>query len=574
MRRFGIRGFLLLVLTLLVCAPAYSQLSIIGEWAGRYHEDQGDRVPGDVNGDFTGVPINEAGRRYAESWDVRRVNLLEHQCQPYNLAHIYRGPLQFRIWEEKHPATQEIIAYKVFIGTYMQSRTIWMDGRPHPPAHAPHTFMGFSTGKWNGDILTVRTTHIKKEFYRRSGIPSSDLTTVVEHYIRHGNLLSHVMIITDPIYLSEPYVNSQEFGLMDRGNQNWLYNCEYKMEVPMDQTKVPHFLPGANPVQDEWAKKFGLPLAGVWGGAESTYPEYMTKLAANTPATTLRSGPALPPRPNEVHTEVEAVHVQGNVYMLVGAGANIAVQIGDEGILVVDTGVATMREKVLAAIRKLSTKPIRWMINTSADADHTSGNETVSQAGQTLNGNPADIVAHEGVLARMTELNRPITERPLNTYFEDGRDFSFNNEAIFLYHFDGHTNGDSIVYFRGSDVLVVGDIFLTTTFPVLDLPAGGSVDGLLAGLNKMLQITVPKWLQDGGTYVIPGHGRISDEADVVEYRDMVYIVRDRIQDMVKRGMTLEQVKAARPTLDYDGRYGAESATKFVEAVYKLLSEKK
>jgi cyclase len=300
----------------------------------------------------------------------------------------------------------------------------------------------------------------------------------------------------------------------------------------------------------------------------------MAKLAAGTPATTLRSSPPLPPRPNEVHSEIEAVHVQGNVYMLVGAGANIAVQIGDEGVLVVDTGVAATREKVLAAIRKLSTKPIRWIINTSADADHTSGNETVSQAGQTVNGNPAAIIAHEGVLARMTELSRPITERPLNTYFEPSRDFSFNGEAILLYHFDGHTNGDSFVYFRGSDVLVAGDMFLTTTFPALDPQAGGSVDGLLKGLNKMLEITVPKYLQEGGTYVIPGHGRISDEADVVEFRDMVYIIRDRIQDMVKRGMTLEQVKAAKPALDYDGRYGIESGTKFIEAVYKILSEKK
>ena len=175
--------------------------------------------------------------------------------------------------------------------------------------------MGFSTGKWNGDVLTVKTTHIKKEFYRRSGIPSSDATTVTEHYIRHGNLLSHVMIINDPVYLSEPFVNSQEFALMERGNQNWLYNCEYVMEVPMDQTKVPHFLPGTNPFQEDFSKKFGLPLAAVWGGAEATYPEYMTKLAAGNPATTLRSSPPLPAVPNEVHSEIEAVHVQGNVYM-------------------------------------------------------------------------------------------------------------------------------------------------------------------------------------------------------------------------------------------------------------------
>jgi cyclase len=563
-----------LLLALIVVAPAYGQLSIIGEWAGRYHEDFGDRVPGDVQGDFTGVPINEAARRYAESYDVRRVNLLEHQCQPYNLPHIYRGPLQFRIWEEKDPATQEIIAYKQYIGTYMQYRTIWMDGRPHPPDYAPHTFMGFSTGKWNGDTLTVRTTHIKKEFYRRSGIPSSDLTTVVEHYMRHGNLLSHVLIINDPVYLTEPFINSQEFVLMDRGNQNWLYNCEYVMEVPMDKNKVPHFLPGANPFVDEFSKKFGLPLAGAWGGAESTYPEYMPKINAGNPATTLRSTPPPAVRTNDVRSEIETVHVQGNVYMLVGAGANVAVQIGNEGVLVVDTGAAAMREKVLAAIRKLSTRPIRWLVNTSAELDHTGGNETVSQAGITVNGNPAAIVSHEGVLARMTELNRAVTERPLNTYFEDLRDFSFNGEAIFLYHFDGRTNGDSIVYFRGSDVVVSGDMFLTTTFPTIDLQAGGTLDGLIAGLNKILDLTVPKYLQEGGTYVIPGHGRISDEADVVEFRDMVVIVRDRIQDSIKKGMTLDQVKASRPALDYEGRYGAESATKFIEAVFRILSEKK
>jgi len=568
------RGVFRLLLALLIVTPAYAQISIVGEWAGRYHEDFGDRVPGDVQGDFTGVPINEAARRYAESYDVRRVNLLEHQCQPYNLPHIYRGPLQFRIWEEKDPATQEIIAYKEYIGTYMQYRTIWMDGRPHPPDYAPHTFMGFSTGKWNGDVLTVRTTHIKKEFYRRSGIPSSDQTTVVEHYIRHGNLLSHVLIINDPIYLTEPFVNSQEFVLMDRGNQNWLYNCEYVMEVPMDKNKVPHYLPGTNPFVDEFSKKFGLPLAGVWGGAESTYPEYMAKLNAGNPATTLRNVPPPPVRPNNVQSDIATVHVQGNIYMLAGAGGNVAVQIGDEGVLVVDTGATASREKVLAAIRKLSTKPIRWMINTSADADHTSGNETVSQAGMTVNGNPADIIAHEAVLARMSETNRPITERPLKTYFEDGRDFSFNGEAILLYHFNGHTAGDSLVYFRGSDVVVTGDLFLTTTFPTIDLEAGGSVDGLIAGLNKTLDITVPKYLQEGGTYVIPGHGRISDEADVLEFRDMVVIIRDRIQDLVKKGMTLDQVKAARPALDYEGRYGAESGAKFIEAVYKLLSVKK
>ncbi len=269
-----------LAVLLLVTSGASAQLSIVGEWTGKYHEDFDDRVPGDVQGDFTGVPLNDPARRYAEAFDVTRVTLLEHQCEPYNLAHIFRGPVQFRIWEEKDPATQEIIAYREYLGTYQQRRVIWMDGRPHPPDYAPHTFMGFSTGQWHGDILTVTTTHIKKEFYRRSGIPSSDETTVVEHYIRHGDLLTHVMIITDPVYLTESYVNSEEFVRMNRGNQNWLYNCEYVMEVPKPKNEVPYYLPGKNPFIEDFAKKYGLPFEAVFAGAAATYPEYEPKVEA------------------------------------------------------------------------------------------------------------------------------------------------------------------------------------------------------------------------------------------------------------------------------------------------------
>jgi hypothetical protein len=273
-----VRSLLLSVSLCVVAAaalPARAQLSIVGEWTGRYHEDQGDRVPGDVQGDFTGVPLNDAARKYAEAFDVTRVAVLEHQCQPYNVAHIYRGPNQFRIWEEKDPGTQQIIAYKIYNGTYQQYRTIWMDGREHPPAHVPHTHMGFSTGQWHGDILTVHTTHIKKEFYRRSGIPSSDMTTVIEHWMRHGNVLSHVYMISDPVYLTEPYVTSEEFVLMERGNQNWLYNCEYVTEVPMDKNDVPLYLPGQNPFIEDFAKLYGLPFEAVFGGAPTLYPDYL-----------------------------------------------------------------------------------------------------------------------------------------------------------------------------------------------------------------------------------------------------------------------------------------------------------
>jgi glyoxylase-like metal-dependent hydrolase (beta-lactamase superfamily II) len=270
---------------------------------------------------------------------------------------------------------------------------------------------------------------------------------------------------------------------------------------------------------------------------------------------------------------VGSYHVQGNVHMLYGAGANVAVQVGPDGILVVDTGAAASREAVLAAIREISDAPIRWIVNTSANREHTGGNETVSQAGMTVNGNPAAIVSHENVLARMTAENRPVTEMPLNTFFESGRDFYFNGEAVFLQHVpSAHSDGDIIVYFRGSDVLVAGELFVTTRYPILDLGAGGGIDGLVNGANAMLDIAVPAYLQEGGTYVIPGHGRVGDEADVVSYRDMLVIVRARIADLIAEGKTLAQVREARPALDYDTRFdnGEWSSADFVEAVYTDL----
>lgn len=289
-------------------------------------------------------------------------------------------------------------------------------------------------------------------------------------------------------------------------------------------------------------------------------------------AAALAAGPASEARAQPAGT-LETFHVQGNVHMLIGAGANIAVQTGEEGVLVVDTGSAERRDDVLAAIRRLSDGPIRWIVNTHAHVDHTGANATISQAGQTVNGNPAAIIAHERTLTRMADAGRPVTELPLNSFFEAGRDFFFNGEAIFLEHVPGaHTDGDVFVYFRGSDVLVTGDVFVTTHYPVVDLEAGGGVDGFVAGLNAMLDITVPAHLQEGGTYVIPGHGRVGDEADVLEYRDMVVILRDRIRHMMDEGMSLRQILASEPTLDYDTRYdrvdGPGGMAHFVEAVYR------
>jgi cyclase len=277
--------------------------------------------------------------------------------------------------------------------------------------------------------------------------------------------------------------------------------------------------------------------------------------------------------------DVQTFHVQGNVHMLIGAGANIAVQVGEDGVLLVDTGTAVMSDKVLAAIRRLSQGPIRWIVNTSADPDHTGANTAISRAGRTVNGNAAAIHAQENVLTRMDKTGVPQSSWPLNTYYEPTKDFFFNDEAIFLNHAPAaHSDGDTVVYFRGSDVIVAGDVFMTTTYPVIDTKNGGTVQGSIDALNRLLDIAVPKRLQEGGTYIIPGHGRVSDEADVIEYRDMLVIVRDRIQDLIKKGRTLDQVKATRPTLDFDPRYGATSGpwttAMFIEAVYHDLSKKK
>lgn len=274
---------------------------------------------------------------------------------------------------------------------------------------------------------------------------------------------------------------------------------------------------------------------------------------------------------------IESFHVQGNVHMLVGASANVAVQIGRDGILVVDPGGLGTSDEVVAAIRELSDLPIRWIINTHEHADHTGANETLSAAGMTVNGNPAAIVAHENVLTRMAMADRPVPEWPLNTFFESQRDFYFNGEAIFLYHIpNAHTDGDILVYFRGSDVLVTGDLFVTTHFPIIDLALDGGVDGFIAGLNKALDITVPAFLQEGGTYVIPGHGRVADEADVVSYRDMVLFVRDRVRHLIEQGMSMDEVQAAEPALDYASRYHNEeipwTTAQFIESVYLSLAD--
>jgi glyoxylase-like metal-dependent hydrolase (beta-lactamase superfamily II) len=290
---------------------------------------------------------------------------------------------------------------------------------------------------------------------------------------------------------------------------------------------------------------------------------------------------------------VRALNIRDNMWMIVGTGGNITVQTGEDGVLVVDTGSSSATaEKVQTILRALSTKPVRYILNTSFRPDHTGGNEllrgSVPQGGRGGGGGGGGrgtpIAAFESVLGHMSAPTgraapTPANAWPTETYFNAFHDIYFNNEGIqMIYIADAVTDGDSIVYFRRSDVIAAGDIFLTTTFPVIDVKNGGTIDGVLAGLNKILDICIPKEKQEGGTMVIPGHGRISDEADVLEYRDMLKIVRDRILDAVKKGRTLQQVQAAGLTKEYDGRYGATTGpwttAMFIEAAYQSLSKQK
>jgi glyoxylase-like metal-dependent hydrolase (beta-lactamase superfamily II) len=321
-------------------------------------------------------------------------------------------------------------------------------------------------------------------------------------------------------------------------------------------------------------------------------------LAAVSGQQPVGSVPIDPPPAPLVVDGVEVLEVQGQVYLLAGGGGNVTVQVGDEGVLVADSGGAAQGEKILAAIRRLTPKPIRYLVNTNGDADHVSGNEALIKTGggfrgprpaQVGGGNPVGqnvgvmSISHENAFNRMTQA-RPggpgLTGEalPTSTFFTPRKDFFANSEPVQLLHQpSAHTDGDIFVFFRKSDVVSVGDVFVPHAYPVIDQARGGTVNGVIDALNTILEITVPERNQMGGTRVVPGHGRICNEADVVDYRDMVTIVRDRVQEMVAKKMTLPQVRAARPSLEYDGYYGAAAGPttpdNFIEAVYRSLGGK-
>lgn len=580
-------------LFLLASTPALSQVDLSGHWAQKIHEDTAERNKGPAIGDYSGLPINEAARMRADTWDAAKWSVPEHQCEPHPADYAPHGPASVRIWSEVDPITQDVIAWHVVFMFMTSHQTIWMDGRPHPPKEAAHTWMGFTTGKWEGDTLVSTTTHLKEGWLRRNGVPRSDKATLTEYWIRHDNYLTVVAVIEDPVYLTAPLIRSWDWTL-SLGFQIAPFNCVYRNDSGLPKGYVAHHLPGENPGLEESRSKLKLPLEAMLGGKQTMYPQFASHLrsldrkSAESAARSVIGVPAQSGLDEETHsqnTEVHILPVQGKVYLLSGAGGNVTVQAGSEGVLVVDSGASKMSGKVLGAIRQISERPIRHIINTSADADHVGGNAKIAEAGKVINSftgstshyaptDAAPIYSHENVLRALSATNDPAyppAAWPTDTFFTDSLELTFNGEAIQVLHQPAaHSDGDSVVYFRSSNVISTGDIFDTTSYPTVDTKRGGSIRGLIEALNRIIDITIPATNQEGGTIVVPGKGRLCDEYDVVMYRDMVTMVRDRVRRLIQTGMTLERIQVTRPTLDYDGRYGAEAGRAFVAAIYESL----
>ena len=294
--------------------------------------------------------------------------------------------------------------------------------------------------------------------------------------------------------------------------------------------------------------------------------------------------------------EVEVLPVQGKVHVIIGAGSNITVQSGDDGVLMVDTGLSAMTPKVLAALKTITTRPLRYIVNTTEFDEYVGGNSAIADTGEIIPFRAPDYTAgpqgalditRASVISYYTLLHRvagpagkapriPEDGWPDNTYSIPQKRLYFNDEPVIITHISSNTDSNSVVLFRKSDVVSAGGLLDLTTYPVIDVSAGGSIQAIVDGLNRLIDITVPASHAGGGTLVVPGHGRIADHAEVVYYRDMTTIIRDRVEDMVKKGMTLAQVKAARPSRDYDARYGKQTGPwttdMFVEAVYQSLKK--
>ncbi len=626
----------------LVIAPLHAQPprpanppDIAREWTLTNNEEDTTAQP--PLGDYLGIPFNAAGRQRSDTTAESIWGTPEYQCRPHSAPHQWRGLGGARILKEQDPLTREVKAYHI---QFMRSLDwpVFMDHRPHPPAWAPHTWTGFSTGEWIGNTLKITTTHLKDGYLKRGGPQTSDMYSMTDYLTRHGDILTIVTSVDDPIYMEEPYVESTTYTY-DLTSNVAMETCNgtaFAENGGSDRHHVPHFLPGQNTALTEWLKKDDwIPVEPTRGGSVTMYPEYHATMTGTSNAATLKvpasktavdaakSIAEQSPRDGQVHV----LPVQGNIYMLIADGTNVTVSMGADGVMLVNTGAASMSDKVLAAVNQLANmtvtppgpnqcfgancpgawgwaspymnaiisspappRPIRYIVNTSAAPEHVGGNEKIASAGFFPRGasfgsavegigRHASIFAHENVGNRLS--NAPAAAQPTDTFFDEFQKLPeyFNGEAVILYSAPAaNTDGDSFVYFRHSEVISAGNLLSSISYPVIDVGKGGSIQGVIDGLNRILDLAVPEYRGQGGTWVVPGRGRLSDTADVASYRNMLTMIRDRVKDAIGRGLTLAQVKASRPTLDFDPRFGSTTGPwttdMFVEAVYTSLQEKK
>jgi cyclase len=623
----------LMLLAVLASRPVFAQersvVDLTGTWRWLHHEEYD---PDGDPGEYFGIPLNDAARMRADTYNEEWVTtspLLQCRPRPVTFQPLGLDPMQ--IEKLVDPVNRQLVAFRVSYEKTPGERMIWLDGRPHPSQYAKHSWEGFSTGKFKGNTLEILSTHIKEGFTRRNGVPTGFRATVVEHAFLDEPFLTWVVTVNDPDYLTEPLVKSVTY-VRAPNLEVPAYPCQPEdAQPPGAKYGVPHYLPGQNPSLTETAVKSKTPLEGERGGAETIYPEwhstgmklappaaeYALKPVYKDASTHIAERADARPKSAPVYDKLEALHVAGNVYMIAGAGGNIAVSSGGDGIVMVDSGAAAAGDKVLAAVlqvartlrppeRPESASPfgdtwqathafpepvIRMLIDTSDNPDHVGGNLTIvtspnfrpirvgGDSDRVSDSASLMIFAHNNVQLRMSDQKAPELSIPNSTYVSDEYTMHrfLNGQAVQIFHMaNAVTDGDSAVFFRRSDVVATGDVYNSEIYPPIDVAKGGSIDGEIESLNKLAHLCVTEYMSQGGTMIIPGHGWISDASDLGYYRDMVIIIRDRIQDMISKGMTLEQVKAAKPTMDYDPEYGRQPGVtaQFVEAVYRSLKEKK